>query len=105
MTFPKLLVKEVPEQYAQENFKRVEGYFLGSPLENCGFKFLELSLPSAVTSTAFKHFLGYVPKDILLLHNLTNATVTFHYELFTTGDIYITSSGATTLRFLIGRHP
>jgi hypothetical protein len=104
MTFPKLFVKEIDDGFTQENFKRVEDYFRSDPYDKFGFKFLEIAIPSSVSSQPFKHFLGYQPKDIILTHNLNNATITFHYSLFTSEDIFITSSAATTLRFLVGRY-
>lgn len=104
MTFPKLLLKEVPETFSQENFKRIEDYLRSQALDKCGFEFLELVLPSAVTNSEVRHHLGYVPKDVILMHNLNNVSVTFLYSSFTNTSLYITTSGATTLRLLVGRY-
>jgi hypothetical protein len=104
MPFPKLFVKEIKDEFVQENFKRVEDYYRKDPLDRSNFEFLEVNIPSAVTASAFPHFLGYMPKDVILMHNLNNASVTFHYSLFDKTNLYITSSGITTLRMLIGRY-
>lgn len=104
MRFPKLLIKEVEETFTQENFKRVEDYFRLNSVDRCGLEFLEIEIPGAVTSEVFPHFLGYTPKDILTIHNYNNATITYHFDKFDSTNLYITSSGATTLRLLIGRY-
>jgi len=104
MIFPILLKKEVEDVYTQENFKRLGEYFRMEPLTRCRFEFLEASIPGAVTNMQILHKLGYQPKDVILLHNSTNATVTFSYSLFTNESVYVTSSAATTIRFLVGRY-
>lgn len=104
MIFPVLLKKEIEDIYTQENFKRLGEYFRIDPVTRCRFEFLETVIPGSVTNMQVFHRLGYVPKDVILLHNSTNATVTFGYSLFTDEAVYVTSSAATTLRFLVGRY-
>lgn len=101
--FPTLFRKEIDDEFSQENFKRIGDYFAEDPVSNGGFKFFEVSIPSAVTGYQHPHSLGYQPKDVILLHNSTNATVTFNYLSFDKTFISITTSGATVLRFLLGR--
>lgn len=101
--FPSLFKKEIEDAFIQENFKRINDFFLEDPVSNGGFKFFEVSIPTAVTGYQHPHNLGYQPKDVILLHNSTNATVTFNYLAFDKTFIDITTSGATVLRFLLGR--
>jgi hypothetical protein len=102
MNFPDLLIKETEDQFVQENFKRIREYFRGSATDRAGFEFLELTVPSGASS--YPHKLGYVPKDIIVMHNSANVSVVFNYHLFTSTDIYLATGGATTLRILIGRY-
>jgi hypothetical protein len=104
MTFPKFLLKEIEDEYTQENFLRIADYFADDPLTRSGFEFLEITLSTAVTDFQHPHRLGYVPKDIILMHNLTNTVTTFNYSKFTETMIFITTAAATTLRLLVGRY-
>lgn len=104
MTFPTILTKEVEDPYAQENFKRIGDFFTADALTRSGFEFVTVTYTAAVTNSSVVHRLGYVPKDVILMHNSTNATVTFSYNSFTSTAIVITVSAATTLRMLVGRY-
>lgn len=101
MIFPYLYTKEIVDPKAQDNFKRITNYFKASPIDRCDFKFFEVE---ASGTFLYPHNLAYTPKDVILLHNLNNATVTFNYANFTRTDISITVSAPTTLRFLLGRY-
>ena len=101
MTFPNLLIKEVKEEFAQENFKRIQDFYRQEPLNKFGFKFLDLQL--GLGANIVPHFLNYVPLDVIMTHNSTNATVTFNYLAFTRDTLSITSSASTRIRILIGR--
>lgn len=104
MKFPSLFRKEIVDEFVQENFKRIMDYFAVDPIARSSFEFIEVPIGGAVSGVPVLHHLGFVPKDIILTHNLTNATVTFDYSSFTTTHIYVTSSAATTLRMMIGRY-
>jgi hypothetical protein len=102
--FPFLLRKEVEDQFAQENFLRIQDYFKSQAVDRCSFEFLEIPVVDTVTGLAFQHRLGFVPKDIITLHNSTNATVTWQYLQFTSTNLILDVSAATTLRILAGRY-
>ncbi len=102
MTFPDLLIKETQDEFTQENFKRIKDYFRDMAVDRTGFEFLEITAPNG--TSAYGHRLGYVPKDIIVMHNSANVSVAFNYDLFTASDISLTVGGATTLRLLIGRY-
>lgn len=104
MRFPSLFRKEVVDEFVQENFKRIMDYFAVDPVARSSFEFIEVPIVGALVDVPVLHHLGFVPKDIILTHNLTNATVTFNYSAFTASHIFITSSTATTLRMMIGRY-
>lgn len=104
MNFPVLLKKEIEDLYTQENFKRLGEYYLQDALTRCKFEFLTLTTTGSVTNFKLVHKLGYVPKDVILMHNLNNATVTFSYASFDSTSITLTVSAATTLRMLVGRY-
>jgi len=102
--FPFLLRKEVEDEFSQENFKRIQDYFSSLAIDRCNFKFLEISVTGAVTNKKFKHRLGFVPKDIILMHNLNNQAVTWNYSLFSNSELDFDCPGSTILRILAGRY-
>ena len=104
MTFPFLLRKEIKDEFSQENFTRIQDYFRALALDRCEFQFFEIVYAGAVTAASHPHQLNFVPKDVILLHNLANTTVTFLYSQFDRTNIYVTTGAATTLRFLLGRY-
>jgi len=104
MRFPNLFKKEIPEEFTQTNFLRISDYFAGDTVTRCGFEFIACVVPGAVTNAPVVHRLGYAPKDVILMHNFNNATVTFNYGLFDATTIYVTTNAATTLRMLVGRY-
>ena len=101
--FPTLFRKEIDDEFIQANFQRLMDYFDDHPMIQGDFKFFEIELPSAVANFTYPHNLGYQPKDLILMHNSQNVTVTFNYLSFDREFISFTTSGATTLRFLLGR--
>jgi len=104
MKFPFLFTKEITDPFIQGNFSRLVSYFTKDPFIKGEFKFFEITEPGAVANKDFPHNLGYEPRDIILMHNLNNTTLTWHYPDFTSTNIRYTLSGATTLRFLLGRY-
>lgn len=109
--FPYLYTKEVADTYAQDNFLRIAAYHKADPIALGGFKFFTFTVPKISTvahtypfTAVVPHNLGFQPKDVLLLHNSTNATLTWNYQDFTTTVISFTVSAPTTIRALIGRY-
>ena len=104
MIFPFLFTKEIKDLWVQQNFPRLKNYFAAYPFVKGEFGFYEITEPGAVAAKDFPHNLGFQPADIILMHNLNNVTLTWHYTDFTTTNIRYTLSGATTIRFLLGRY-
>lgn len=102
--FPTLFRKEVEDEFSQENFTRIQDYFKDLALDRGSFQFLEIPVTGAVTNKKFKHRLGFVPKDILLTHNLNNQSVTWNYSLFSATDLDFNCAGTTVLRIFVGRY-
>lgn len=106
MTPLKLFTNEIKDQYLQENFIRLEDFFREDPLQKFGFKFQEITFTAAVTARAVRHFLMFTPKDIIQLSvtRPDSVTVTWHYDDFNETNLYVTTSGACTIRILVGRY-
>jgi len=103
MTFPVLLRKEIEDPYVQENFKRLMDYGNANPLDRGNFKFFSIEIPNAVSNFRYRHGLGFVPLDVIIMHNYNNVAVTLNYSKFDSNELDITAAGATTIRCLVGR--
>jgi hypothetical protein len=104
MTTPKMELRDIKDLVVQENFKRLREFFFTEALLKCDLKFLEINIPAAITNYQYPHGLGFQPLDVLVLHNFSNATVSFNFAKFTDTNIFITSNASTVLRILIGRY-
>lgn len=97
-----LIFKNIEDPYILENFQRLSNFLNSDVMLMGNFKFYTLTFTGAVTNYRFKHNLDFVPKDLILTSITGSATVTINYDLFTKDYIDITTSGGTTIRFLVG---
>lgn len=102
--FPFLYRKEIEDEFAQDNFVRIQDYFRNQALDRCEFSFYRIPITAAVTSYKYPHGLTFVPQDIVVTQNSTNAVVTFNWSEFDSKFISITTDGPTNLRLLMGRY-
>jgi hypothetical protein len=100
---PILLLKEIPDLYVRENFKRLKDFFRQeSPL--LGFKHFELVFDAAVTNYKLRHGLGFVPKDVIQTSLTGAGVVTWNYSSFDKDSADLTVSGPCTVRFFLGTY-
>lgn len=102
----RLFKKEIDNQYAQENFVRVEDYLNAEPLLKSQFKFFEMSLssPSYPATVAYKHDLGFLPKDALVTSAKGSGSFALEYAQFSPTHIYLTITGPVSLRMFLGTY-
>lgn len=106
MTAPKFLLQEIKDQYAQENFRRLDAFLRADALQKGAFLFFTHTFTRAETKLKLPHNLGFQPSDVLQLSvgKPDTATVTWHYDSFDKTNIVLSSSGACTVRAYIGRY-
>lgn len=97
-----LLIKEVADQFVQENFKRLRDFINRNNLIQSELQIFEVSFTGAKTNFKFKHNLKYLPKDVIVLSVSKSATVTFNFDLFDDEYLDMTVSAACKVRFLAG---
>ena len=105
--FPQLFKKEVLDAHARENFKRISDFFSRDAVSNSEFRLLPLDLPLAAAypvTGKFVHSLGFVPKDAIITYNSNNVSATIDWAKTDSTYIYITYSGVSKLRMLLGRN-
>jgi len=100
---PKLIFKEIVDPQASINFLRLNDFHNKDPFGKMSGEFREVDIGPGV-DIKIPHNLSFTPKDIVLLHNSSNATVSFNYSKFTENFLYVNSSARTTLRFIVGRY-
>ena len=100
--FIKLFVKEISDEFSQENFKRIELNINSFPLNKGNFFFFEFTFDSAATNKRIPHNLGFRPKDILQTAVSNGAVVTWNYELFDASFLDVTVSAPCKVRVFVG---
>lgn len=99
----KLNLETITDPVIRDNFKKLQEEFYSNPFMNGNMKHFELTLTQAETNYAFKHNLGYKPKDVLITFVEDASAVTVDYDLTNKDFIYFTFPAATTIRFFAGR--
>lgn len=101
---PKFLVREIPDRYLQENFARLNDYFLDNT-QMAGFKHFEFDVPANADHLKIPHNLGFAPKDLISLSVIGAGGVQWHYDEFDDQFISVTAfSGGATVRIYLGTH-
>lgn len=103
MKNPDLVLTNIRDFFAQENFKRLQEYF-DEENQLSGFKFLEFSTTAAVTNLKVPHLLAFTPKDLIRTRKTGAGSVTFNRHLFDAENIDVTTTGAVKVRLLIGTY-
>lgn len=94
-------IKDTPTRSALETIRDAHN---ASELNLGGFKLMTIDLDVAVTEMAIGHKLGFIPTDIIVTKHV-GGTVTWNYDSFTKDALSLTTSGAVSLRALVGRIP
>lgn len=100
----KMLTEQIPDEYVRDNFKRLANALDFEPILRGNFKFFEIVLDAAVTGFDYPHSLTFLPKDVILEGISGGATITFHYDNFTTTNIQFTTSAGCTVRCFVGSY-
>ena len=101
----RLVQDEIEDEFAQENFRRLQDLWNENPVLKAGFKFYSITTTAAVTNQAFKHNLDFTPSDIIVLSRVPyTATFTPRFDTFNATNIYFDTSAAVTVRFFLGRY-
>lgn len=107
---PKLEAKGIKDGVVQDNFVSLKDFYAADPFSRGEFKFFEFVIPTNNVTLTYPytliqpHNLGFLPRDVIQLHNRNNVTVTWLFNDFTDTILKVQVSGATTLRALIGRY-
>lgn len=98
-----LILKDIQDQYARENFTRLTKFINAQDLFTGDFNFFDVTIPGANDSFAVPHGLTFIPEDIIALSAFGDQNYYFRYQDNDRTNIYISNSGPVRLRFLAGR--
>jgi len=100
----KIIELGITDPLAQENFKRLKILLRETPFIKMNPFFFAINITGTVTNFKFKHNLGFVPKDVVLLAVSGGFSVTFHYDLFDKDFIVLSTTGGCTIRCILGAY-
>jgi hypothetical protein len=98
-----LILKELKDEYSQENFTRLKDFIDRQILFEGDFKFFDILIPKASTNFRILHGLTFIPADIILLSANGDQNFYFKYQFFNTDSIYVSTNGPVRIRFLAGK--
>lgn len=99
-----LLIKEIEDTFAQENFVRIQEEIRKQPFLKGQWNFVELPFAAATTNFRFKHNMTFTPKDIVLTSSRGAGVATFNFDLFNDEFLDISVTAAVVLRFFMGSY-
>lgn len=95
-----LLIREVTDNHAQENFQKIESFYAEYLFKN--FKVIQLDVTS-ILETTLNHNLGFKPEDVILTYNNADGYVIFKHEKFTDKTYTFECAKPCKIKFLIGK--
>lgn len=100
----RLNLDKVPDSVVRDNFRIISEEFRKNPFLLGTWRFLELEFLSAVTNFKYQHRLGFTPKDVIQTSVVGAGSVTWNYSSFDRTNLDITTTGACTVRALVGSY-
>lgn len=97
-----LIIPQVTDAIAQENFKRLQDEHRKNPLTQGQWKLLEFTFGQAETNLKVPHGLNFLPKDIILTSKTGAGSLTINYDKTSATNLDLTTSGACVVRLLLG---
>jgi hypothetical protein len=98
-----LLLKDVKDEYAQENFFRLKNFIDAQVLFEGDFKLFDITIPGKFSDFKQLHGLSFIPSDIIQLSASGDLNYYFTYQNFDKKFMYITTNGPVRIRFLAGK--
>ena len=98
-----LILKDVQDEYSQENFFRLKNFIDAQVLFEGDFKLFDLTIPKKETLFKVLHGLSFTPSDIIPLSANGDLNYYFQFQKFDKQYMYITTNGPVRIRFLAGK--
>lgn len=98
-----LILKDIQDIWARENFFRIRKFLGEQPLNDGDFKFFDITIPARSSHFKIAHGLTFIPADIIPLAAEGDFNFYFRFQDFDKTYMYITANGPVRIRFLAGK--
>ena len=98
-----LKIDGILDPVVRENTQKLQLEFETNPIIKGQWRLVEIALNGVVTNFKYPHYLKFTPKDIIQLSKTGSGDVTYNYSLFDRNNIDLTTTGAVTVRLLVGK--
>lgn len=98
-----LILKDVQDEYAQENFSRLKNFIDAQVFFEGDFKLFDITIPGKFSDFKQLHGLSFIPSDIIMLSGFGDMNFYFTHQKFDKQFLYITTNGPVRIRFLAGK--
>lgn len=98
-----LILKDIEDEWVQENFFRLTNFFGNQPLLDGDFKLFDITIPAKSQNFKIKHGLTFIPADIIPLSITGDFNFYFKYQNFDREFMYVVTNGPVRIRFLAGK--
>lgn len=92
----------ITDPLVREALQKVEEYLNDFDVLKGEWKFFEITFSGAVTNFKYPHNLPFIPRDIIQTSKTGSGSITWNYAEFDKDNLNITTTGALTVRALIG---
>lgn len=99
-----LYIVEIPDDYARENFKRIDRFLNETSLLKGQWKFFEITILGAVTNLKYKHLFKFIPKDVIQTSLTGAGALTWNYSRFDRDYLDLTTTAACVIRCFVGSY-
>lgn len=96
-------IDDIQDPVVRENFQKLEEESINALFPSDRWRFVELTFTGAVTGYAYRHGLGFLPKDVIQTSLTGAGSLTWNYSSFTKETVSVTTTGACVVRALIGK--
>jgi len=98
-----LILKDVDDEYVQENFFRLRKFLGAQVIFDGDFKLFDITIPSANENFKVLHGLSFTPADVISLSAQGNLNYYFKFQNFDNEKMIISANGPVRIRFLAGK--
>lgn len=99
-----LLINQVVDPVARENFVKISEYVGSENLLLGQFKFYEIIFTQAETNKKIPHGLGFLPKDIIQTSRTGVGEINWNFDEFDSTYLDVSTSDACVVRAFIGSY-
>lgn len=95
-------VKDITDTTLRKAFEEIVRFTSANSILSGEWKFLEITLDSAVTAYKYPHNLPFAPVDVIQVSITGTGSLTWNYSAFDSTHLNLTTTGPCKVRAFIG---